>query len=136
MPLARNWPADSGPLVASLEGLWYRLLEHVVPVYSDHPVGVGCGVVVTPPVAVALDEGAGPEVPVKEDVSAKDHDIANYDGSVKNDESDKDDENTMEDESTNNDDSDQEDHSVKKDESTIEDDSIIKDDSSCGDNVT
>ena len=40
----------------------HRLAEHLLLVNGGHPVGVGGGVVVAAAVAVALDEGATPEV--------------------------------------------------------------------------
>ena len=47
--------------------------------------------------AVALDEGAGPEVPVKEDVRAREQDSNNYGGNAKKAESNKEDVNKIED---------------------------------------
>ena len=71
---------------------------------------------------MALDEGAGPEVPVKEDVRAKEHD--------------KEDVNNMEDDTINKDYRTKEGDTAKKDASTKEDDSITKDGSVRGAKVT
>ena len=61
-PHTDHTPTDPGLDVARLEGLWDRLLEHLVLLYGGHPVGVRGGVVVTPPVPVTLDERPRPEV--------------------------------------------------------------------------